>query len=69
MRKLFALLFVAGTLAFASCSEKKAEEAATTETVDTAAHVEEAPVAPVDTTAAAPADTTAAAPAEAPAAH
>jgi len=67
MRKLFALLFVAGTLAFTSCSEKK-EEAATTETVDTAAHVEEAPVAPVDTTAAPAADTTAA-PAEAPAAH
>ncbi|MCR6641877.1 MAG: hypothetical protein NVV82_23550 [Sporocytophaga sp.] len=62
MRKLFALLFVAGTLSFASCSEKKADDtAATTETVDTA-HVEEAPVAPVDTTAAAPAaeDTTAA---------
>ncbi len=68
MRKLFALLFVAGTLSFASCSEKKAEET-TAETVDTTAHVEEAP-APVDTTtttAPAPADTNTAAPAEAPA--
>ena len=67
MRKLFALLFVAGTLSFASCSEKKEDTAATTETVDTAAHVEETPVAPVDTNATAPVDTNATAPAEAPA--
>ncbi len=57
MRKLFALLLVAGTLAFAACEEKKTEEA-TTETVDSTATVEEAPA--VDTTAApAAADTTA----------
>lgn len=49
MRKLFALLLVAGVFAFAAC-EKKAEEATTTETVDSTATVEEAPV--VDTTAA-----------------
>jgi len=54
MRKLFALLFVAGTLSFASCSEEKkgTEEAVNTEAADTTSAVEEAPVAPVDTTAA-----------------
>jgi hypothetical protein len=69
MRKLFALLFVAGTIAFASCQgEQKTEEAGATDS----AAVETPAVAPADT-AAAPADS-AAAPAAAdsaaaPAAH
>lgn len=62
MKKLFALLMVAGTLSLYSCGgEKKAEEStsaeATTETtMDSSAM---APAAPVDTAAAAPADTAA----------
>ena len=55
MRKLFALLLVAGTFAFAACEEKKTEE--TAETVDSTATVEEA--APIDTTAAPMMDSTA----------
>jgi len=53
MRKLFVLFFVAGTLALASCGEKKAEETATTDStaVTPAADTMAAP-APVDTMAA-----------------
>ena len=50
MRKLFALFFVAGTLALASCGgEKKPEETATTDSTATA---------PADTMAPAPMDST-----------
>ena len=64
MKKLFALLMVAGTLSVYSCGgEKKAEEG----TVDTTAAVEATPMdtaaAVVDTAAAAVVDTAAAAPA------
>ena len=55
MRKLFALLLVAGTFAFAACEQKKSEEA-NTETVDSTSVVEEAPA--VDTTAAPATDAT-----------
>ena len=54
MRKLFALLFVAGTLAFTSCGEKKAEESATT--TDSVATAPAPEAAPADTMAAAPMD-------------
>jgi len=53
MRKLFALLFVAGTLALSSCGEKKAEESAK---ADSTAVAPEATPAPMDSAAAAPAD-------------
>lgn len=61
MKKLFALLMVAGTLSLYSCGgEKKAEEStsaeATTETT-----MDSSAMAPADTAAAAPADTAAAA--------
>lgn len=70
MKKVFAVLAVAGMFAFVACGPK-AEEA-TTETNDSAATVDAAPVveeaAPVMDSAAAPADSAAAAaPAEAPA--
>jgi hypothetical protein len=55
MKKVFALLFVAGVLAFAACT-KKAEETTTVETpVDTTAVAVDTTTAPIDTTVA-PAD-------------
>ncbi len=72
MKKVFALLFVAGIISMTSCGKK---EEATETTVDSTATVETAPAEPVmaDSAAAAPADSAAAAPAapaaEAPAAH
>jgi hypothetical protein len=72
MKKVFAVLAVAGMFAFVACGPK-AEETST-ETTDSAATVEAAPVveeaapAPMDSAAAAaPADSAAAAPAAAPA--
>ena len=68
MKKVFALMMVAGVFAFASC-KKNAETAETTAdtTVATEVPVE---AAPADTAAAAPADSAAATPAApAPAAH
>lgn len=66
MKKLFALLMVAGTLSLYSCGgEKKAEEATSTE-----ATTEATPETTMDSTATMTTDSTAAAPAEAaPAAH
>ena len=70
MKKVFAVLAVAGMFAFVACGPK-AEEA-TTETTDSAATVEAAPVeeaapAPMDSAAAAAPADSAAAPAAAPA--
>ena len=65
MKKLFALLMVAGSIAMYSCGGEKKEEA-TTDSTATETQME-APVdtaaAPVDSAAAAPADSAAAAPA------
>lgn len=57
MKKVFALLFVAGVMAFAACS-KKTEEAAATEApaVDTTATISVDSSAAVADSAAAPAD-------------
>jgi hypothetical protein len=49
MKNLFALLFVAGTLSFVACGEKKTEESAV---VDSAAAVLEDAAAVVDSAAA-----------------
>ena len=52
MRKLFALLFVAGTLALASCGEKKAEGTAATDSTAVPAADTVVTPAPMDTMAA-----------------
>jgi hypothetical protein len=66
MKKLFALLMVAGSIAMYSCGGGEKKEEGTTDSVATETQME----APVDS-AAAPADSSAAAPADsaAPAAH
>jgi hypothetical protein len=66
MKKLFALLMVAGSIAMYSCGGGEKKEEATTDSTATETQME-APVdsaaAPVDSAAAAPADSAAAAPA------
>lgn len=69
MKKLFAVLTIAGLVALSSCGKK--EEATTTDTTAVAAPADSSVAAPADSSAAAPADTTAKADsaAKTPAAH
>jgi hypothetical protein len=59
MKKLFALLMVAGTFAMYSCGGEKKEETSTEVTVETPMDTTVVEAAPADTTTAPAADTTA----------